>query len=178
MACSNGTVALQTRSTPSETSQVPGELRFKAADGWIEEKTTSSMRVAQYKLPKAAGDEEDGSLVLYYFGQGQGGGTAANIERWVNQMQQPDGRPSKEKAKEEPLNVNGLKVTTVDVIGTYTPEVAPGSRSFYNKPGYRLQAAVVETPKGSYYLKVVGPVKTIGQWEQAIANYIKSFEFH
>jgi hypothetical protein len=57
------------------------------------------MRVAQYKLPKAEGDTEDGSLVIYYFGQGQGGGTAANIERWINQMKQPDGSDSKAKQK-------------------------------------------------------------------------------
>ena len=76
------------------------------------------MRVAQYKLPKAEGDSEDGSLVIYYFGQGQGGSTAANIERWINQMKQPDGSDSKDKAKEENLTVNGLKITSVAVSGT------------------------------------------------------------
>ncbi len=135
------------------------------------------MRVAQFKLPKAAADSEDGSLVLYYFGQAQGGGTAANIERWVSQMEQPDRRPSKERAKEETLTVNGLKVTTVDLVGTYTAEMAPGSGTFHNKPGYRLRAAVVETPKGSYFAKLVGPEKTIAQWDQAFTSYIKSFEF-
>ena len=67
------------------------------------------MRVAQYRLPKAEGDTEDASLVLYYFGQGQGGSTAANIERWVGQMKQADGGSSKDKAKEENFEVNGLK---------------------------------------------------------------------
>ena len=135
------------------------------------------MRVAQYMLPKAAGDIEDASLVLYYFGKGQGGGTAANIERWVNQMQQPDGSPTKEKAKEETLTVNGLKVTTVDVSGTYAAEISPGSGEFFNKPGYRLRAAVVETPKGSYFAKLTGPEKTVAQWEQAFRAYVNSFEF-
>ena len=49
------------------------------------------MRVAQYKLPKAAGDSEDALLVVYYFGQGQGGSPQANIDRWIEQMKQPDG---------------------------------------------------------------------------------------
>ena len=48
-------------------------LKFTVPAGWVEEERTSSMRVAQYRLPKAAGDTEDASLVLYYFGQGQGG---------------------------------------------------------------------------------------------------------
>ena len=152
-------------------------LKFTVPAGWVEEERSSSMRVAQYRLPKAAGDAEDASLVLYYFGQGQGGSTAANIERWVNQIQQADGGASKDKAKEENLEANGLKVTTVDVSGTYVAETAPGSGSFHNKPGYRLRAAVVETPKGSYFVKLVGPEKTVTQWNESFLSYLRSFEF-
>ena len=103
-----------------------GELRFKAPDGWVTEKTTSTMRVAQYKLPKAGRRSEDASLVLYYFGTAQGGSVQANVERWVNQIKQPDGSSSQDKAKTETTTVNGLKVTTVDVSGTYTAEMTPG----------------------------------------------------
>jgi len=154
-----------------------GELKYKIPDGWVVEHPTSSMRAAQYKLPKADGDTEDANLVLYYFGQGQGGSTEANIDRWINQMQQPDGRPSREKAKSETMTVNGLKVTVVDVAGTYAAEMSPGSGTFTNNPNYRLHAAVVETPKGSYYVKLVGPEKTVTRWDKAFTNYIKSFEF-
>ena len=153
------------------------KLKFTVPGGWIDEQRTSSMRVAQYKLPKAAGDTEDASLVLYYFGQGQGGSTAANMERWVGQMQQPDGSPSKDKAKEETFEANGLKVSTIDVSGTYVAETAPGSGTSHNKPGYRLRAAVVETPKGAYFVKLVGPEKTIAQWNDSFLSYLRSFEF-
>ena len=155
-----------------------GEVKFKVPDGWVAEKTTSNMRVAQYKLPKAAGDLEDASLILYYFGQGQGGSTQANIDRWINQMQQPDGKPSKDKAKSDTMTVNGLKVTTVDVSGTYTAEMTPGTGgAMTNNANYRLRAAVIETPKGSYFAKLIGPEKTVAQWDQAFMNYVKSFEF-
>src|SRR5215217_5178872 len=90
------------------------ELKFRVPAGWVEEQRTSTMRVAQYKLPKALGDTEDASLVVYYFGQGQGGSTAANIERWVGQVKQADGT-AVARAMEEHLEANGLKVTTVDV---------------------------------------------------------------
>jgi hypothetical protein len=152
-------------------------LKFSAPAGWVEEKPGSSSRAAQFKLPKVAEDGEDGSAILYFFGQGQGGGTAANIERWVNQMQQSDGSASKDKAKEESLTVNGLKVTTVDVTGTYTAEMAPGSGTFHNNANYRLRAAVIETPKGSYYLKVVGPDKTMAKWDSSVTEFLKSVEF-
>ena len=152
-------------------------LKFTVPAGWVEEERTSSMRVAQYKLPKVDGDTEDASLVLYYFGQGQGGSTAANIERWVSQMKQADGSSSKEKAKEEQIDANGLKIATIDISGTYVAETAPGSGTFHNKPGYRLRAAVVETPRGSYFVKLVGPEKTVTQWNNSFLSYLRSFQF-
>lgn len=135
------------------------------------------MRVAQYKLPKTSDDGEDASLILYYFGQGQGGGTAANIERWVNQMKQSDGVASKDKAKEAAFTVHGLKITTVEISGTYTAEMSPGSGTFYNNPNYSLRAAVIETPNGSYYMKLVGPEKTVAKWDDSVTEFIRSFEF-
>jgi hypothetical protein len=164
IACSKGTVASGTQSSASSatTSQNPnGSLTYKTPEGWVVEKPTSTMRAAQYKLPKAEGDPEDASLVLYYFGQGQGGGTQANIDRWINQMKQPDGTQSAAKAKSETLTVNGLKVTTVDVLGTYSAEMTPGTGSISNNANYRMRGAVIETPKGSYFVKLVGPAKTV-----------------
>src|SRR5437588_2335807 len=176
-ACGNkGATAISNQQTISAQS-ASGELRFKTPDGWTVEKASSSMRVAQYKLPKADGDKEDASLVLYYFGATQGGTAQANIDRWIAQMEQPDGSASKDKAKSETTTVNGLKLTTVDVTGTYTAEMAPGSKTFHNDENYRLRAAVVETPKGNYFVKLAGPAKTIARWDQSYTDYLKSFEF-
>ena len=157
--------------------QTKSSLKFTVPPGWIEEERTSAMRVAQYKLPRAEGDTENGSVVLYYFGPGQGGSTAANIERWVGQMKQADGGSSKAVAKEDRFEVNGLKIATVDVAGTYAAETMPGSGTFENKPGYRLLAAVVETPNGPYFLKLIGPEKTLIRWNESFLAFVKSFEF-
>jgi len=169
--------AAQSNSPNSANSPAPGELRYKAPDGWVKEPTSSAMRVAQYKLPKTEGDAEDALLVIYYFGATQGGTAQANIDRWISQMQQPDGSATKDKAKTETSTVDGLKVTSVDVSGTYTAEMAPGSGTMHNDANYRLRAAVIETPKGNYFLKLVGPAKTMGRWEQSVTDFVKSFEF-
>ena len=174
-ACSHTTTVSSNGAAQNQTAS--GELHFKASDGWVSEKPSSSMRVAQYKLPKGEGDKEDASLVLYYFGVTQGGTPQANIDRWISQMQQPDGSSSKDKAKSESVTINGLKVTTVDVSGTYTAEMAPGSGTFHNDADYRLRAAVIETPKGNYFVKLAGPAKTIARWDQSYLDYLKSFEF-
>jgi hypothetical protein len=177
LACSRATTVTSDPNSAVAQSTASGELHYKAPDGWLTEHPSSSMRAAQYKLPKTDGDSEDASLVVYYFGATQGGSAQANIDRWISQIQQPDGSSSKDKSKTETLTVNGLKVTTVDVLGTYTAEMAPGSGTVHNDANYRLRAAVIETPKGNYFLKLVGPAKTVGRWEQSFADYLKSFEF-
>jgi hypothetical protein len=175
LACGNkGAVAVSNQQANASAS---GDLHFKAPEGWTTEQASSSMRVAQYKLPKAEGDKEDGSLVLYYFGANQGGTPQANIDRWISQIHQADGSDSKSKAKTETLTVNGLKVSTVDVTGIYTAEMAPGSGSFHNDDNYRLRAAVIETPKGNYFVKLAGPAPTVARWDQSYNDYLKSFEF-
>jgi len=175
-ACNRqGSTATKPQTNSNQSNS--GELRFKAPDGWLAEQSSSSMRVAQYKLPKVEGDNEDASAVLYYFGATQGGSPQANIDRWTSQMQQSDKGSAKDSAKTESMTVNGMKITTVDVAGTYTAEMAPGSGSFHNNPNYRLLAAVIETPKGNYFLKLVGPAKTVARWEPDYMNYLKSFEY-
>ena len=174
---STSTAAQAPPSSSRSLQTAAGELRSKVPEGWTTEKPTSDMRVAQYKLPKAAGDSEDALLVLYYFGQGQGGSPQANIDRWINQIKQPDGGSSKEKAKTETLTVNGLQVNTVDVLGNYSGGMSPDSAPAESKSIYRLRAAVIDTPKGSYFAKLTGPEKTVGHWDQAYNDYINSFEF-
>jgi hypothetical protein len=170
-------VASSQSNAAQSNSPTAGELHYKAPDGWVKEQTTSTMRLAQYKLPKTEGDPEDALLVVYYFGATQGGAVQANIDRWISQMQQPDGSASKDKAKTETSMANGLKVTSVDVSGTYTAEMAPGTPGQRSDANYRMRAAVIETPKGNYFLKLVGPAKTMGHWEQSVTDFVKSFEF-
>ena len=176
-ACSRANTATAINNSGTEAPQTSGDLHYKVPDGWESAQPSSKMRVAQFKLPKADGDNEDGELVLYYFGANQGGTAEANIDRWISQIQQADGSSSKDNAKTESLTVNGLKITTVDVSSRYTAEMAPGSGKFYDNTNYRLRAAVIEAPKGNYFLKLVGPAKTVGRWEQSFTDFVKSFEF-
>ena len=177
LTCVGSLSDLAAYSIQDRPNQSPAELHFKAPPEWIVEKPSSAMRLAQYKLPKAEGDNEDASLVLYFFGTNQGGSVQANLERWITQMEQPDGRSSEAIAKQEILTVNHLKVATIDLSGTYIAETAPGSSVRHNKPDFRLRAAVIETPKGTHYVKLVGPSKTVRRWDKAFNAYLQSFEF-
>ena len=127
-------------------------------------------------LPRAEGDGADGELVVFYFGPGQGGSVEANIDRWVGQFGQPDGSSSKDKAKTTKSEASGMTVTFVDLVGTYQAPIMPGAPEHHNSPGYRLQAAVVETPGGPWFFKLVGPEKTIDKWAESFNLFIKSIK--
>jgi hypothetical protein len=150
-------------------------LTFITPDGWTSTPPASSMRVAEFTLPRAAGDSEDAQLIVYYFG-GSGGSVDANIQRWIGQMEQADGKPSSAVAKKESRKVNGLTVSLVDVTGTYTAEMAPGSTAHNNKPHFRMRAGVVDTPRGPYFIKLTGPSQTIAKWDAAFNQFVGSLK--
>jgi hypothetical protein len=151
-------------------------LTFTTPDGWRQTSSATAMRVAEFTLPRAPGDAEDATLVVYYFG-GQGGSVDANIQRWVAQIQQADGKPSSSAAKKQSRTVNGLPVTLVDVSGTYVAEMAPGAAERHNKPHFRLRAGVIETPKGPYFIKLTGPEKTVTKWDRSYDQFVSSIKF-
>src|SRR5262245_50054741 len=147
-------------------------LKFDAPKEWISKPPSSSSRIAEFALPRAAGDAEDASLVVYFFGANMGGSVQANIDRWVSQMSKSDGKPSAQVATTTKLTANGLNITLVDVSGTYVAEVSPGSTERYNKPGFRQRAAVVETTEGPYFVKLVGPAATVAKWDASYLTFL------
>jgi len=146
-------------------------LVFVPDPGWVVEKPTSAMRKAQYRLPHAEKDAEDASLVVFFFG-GQGGGLQANIDRWCQQFEQPDGRPSTEVLKTSESTANGMAVHRVELSGTYVAETSPGSGEHLRKEGWRMIAAVLDAKEGSYYAKLVGPAATVARWEESFKTFV------
>ncbi|HET7217830.1 MAG TPA: hypothetical protein VFJ02_07265 [Vicinamibacterales bacterium] len=158
-----------------QSSSASGSIKFTPPAGWQTRPAASSMRVAEFVLPgsKGAGQNEDAELVVYYFG-GSGGSVDANIQRWLGQMQQPDGRASADVAVRDVRTINGLTISTLDLSGTYVAEVRPGATERHNSPGVRMRTAVVEAPKGPYYIKLVGPAKTVAAWNESFNEFLRS----
>ena len=154
----------------------PGALKYTAPSGWQTRTASSSMRIAEFVLPGRDAATGSAELVLYYFG-GTGGSVDANIQRWLGQMQQPDGRATSEVAVRESRTINGLKVALLDVSGTYVAEVKPGATEKHNSPGFRMRTAVVETPRGPYFLKLVGPAATVETWKASFNDFLSSLTF-
>ena len=53
----------------------------------------------------------------------------ANLDRWIGQFLQADGKPSKAAAKIAKRTIHGWPVTTVDVSGAYTGMGGPTAQA-------------------------------------------------
>lgn len=141
-------------------------LGFSPQEGWVRQQTEGPPRLAQYELPGTNGSGGGGSgggpatLTIFYFGPQGAGSVEANMERWIGQFQQPDGRDAHEVAQLTHVRVNDLDVHNVDISGTYVAQ-APGSQQARNDPDFRMIASVVDTAAGPYYIRFLGPAATI-----------------
>lgn len=152
-----------------------GVLKWTAPPEWVQETPTSSMRKAQYRLPRAAGDAEDAELAIFYF-EGSGGSVQANIDRWIGQFRKADGTPAGDIAKTTHRQSRAIPITIVDVSGTYLAGgmSMPGNKS--EKPGFRMLAAVAEAGSGPWFFKLTGPAKTVARWEPAFESFLDTLQ--
>lgn len=157
-------------SAPMRPSGPTGDIKWTAPSHW-EAKPASGMRAATYIIPAAAGDPEGGECAVFV---NIGGGTQANIDRWIGQFHQPDGSPSAAKAKQGKETINGLSVTTVDVTGTFSGGGMAMGQPSAPKPGYRMLGAIVEDPSGVVFFKLTGPAKTIAAAQNDFKTMLKS----
>ena len=115
------------------------------------------MRAAEYLVPRAGKDTEDGECIVITFGQGQGGSIEDNIDRWTSQFE-----PKTEQPKQRSHEVNRINVTRVDVAGTYLPMQMPGSPALpARRPGWRLIGGIVQASSGTWFFKLTGPDATV-----------------
>jgi hypothetical protein len=169
-------MVLVTSQSAAPAPPAQGALTFAAPAAWHSRAAASTMRVAEFIVPKAAGDAEDAEVIVYFFG-GSGGSVDANIDRWIGQMRPAEASAGSPAAKRAVQTVNGLKVSSVDVAGTYVAEMRPGATEHYNKPGFRLRAAVVETPRGPYYIKMTGPATTVAAADADFQKFLASLRY-
>lgn len=150
-------------------------LRYEPPLEWKPEPVSSSMRDAQFLIPRAEGDAQDGQFVLFHFGAGQGGPIDMNIARWRNMFTTADGQPvGDDVAKVEKTQVSGMTVTRLDVSGNYSDPMMVRSGGKPIEGEARMLAAIVEAPSGAWFFKAVGPKKTITAQEQAFHKMIES----
>lgn len=151
-----------------------GGLSWSSAAPLTRRVPASQMRAAEYGVSGEAGEAV---LTVFYFGPGQGGSVQGNVDRWVAQVSQPDGKPSSEVAKITKSEVGGMPVTRVDVTGTFGGGMAPMmGQQAAAQTDQRVLGAIVEGPQGPVFFKLTGPEATVGSAEKAFDGLIASMK--
>ena len=132
-----------------------GELQLLLPADWTDTPIRSRMRLLQVALPASAGGAGEGEMTVFYFGP-SAGTIQMNIDRWIGQFSQPDGSPSKDRAKIEEMDGDHHPLTIVDLSGTMAASTMPGMEEEPEREGWRLLASIVKTPSGPWFIKATG----------------------
>lgn len=139
-------------------------ITLTAPAGWPQMPPNSSFVVAEFALPRAEGDDEDGRLTI----STAGGTVEANIDRWKGQF-----AAQAQQATQEEIDVAGLKVTLVDLSGNFNDQRGPFAPAV-ERTGYRMIAAIVPVEGQLHFIKATGPEKTIAAHADKIHEFIRT----
>lgn len=157
-------------SAPKPAARAALPLTWTVPEGWTSETPSSSMRVAQFH----PGGEGAGDVRCIVFG-GIGGSNEENIERWVAQFAQPDGSDPASQAKFTHDEHDGVKVTRVDVAGTFTGQMMAGVGDPVNAEDWRFLGAIAEGHGARVFLTFRGPRAVIDPAEAGFDALLASF---
>ena len=153
---------------------VVGPFSLVAPATWTASPPTSGMRAAEFTLPAKPGAEA--ALVVFYFGAKGAGSVDDNLDRWLGQFQQPDGKRSRDVARIEKTTFAGQDATFVSVTGRFVAQAMPGAGAAVDKPDQALLAAIVASPSGPYYFKLVGAKSTVNANAAAFRSMLESLK--
>ena len=134
----------------------------------------NGMRQAQFSMAPVAGDSDAGTMNVFYFGATSGGGTEANLNRWIGQITQADNSDSATVANRGTFTADGMSGHMVSLNGTYKKgggRPMGGDATFV--PGYRLVGMVLEGPQGSLFFKLTGPLATAKAMEEDFLKMVQ-----
>lgn len=157
--------AAPARAASSGAAHAPtgNRLGFDPPEGWVEEAPDSPMRAAQYRIPVEEG--EDLELAVFFFGRNQGGDIEANLARWVGQF--PDaGEPQRFE-----LTTPVGPVVGIEIAGTWSPGPMSSSGP---RADSRMLAAVVQTPKGNRFVRLVGDDAAVAERRDEFRAFLSS----
>jgi hypothetical protein len=146
------------------------DYRTTVPAAWTVASPSSSMRLAEYRVPGADGAAPV-EIVVYFFGAGQGGSPAANLARWKSQFSNPDGSPVAEVVRRD--STGAFPLTIAEYRGTYARGVGMGSSASDARPGHMLIAVVAETPRGTLFFQCFGPMAAVEAQRETYLQFVK-----
>ncbi len=152
-----------------------GSLKSTPPEGW-KEMRAGPMQLKNFTVPKAEGDEESPTLIIYQFPGGVGG-LDANLKRWKGMIEPPEGKTADDINKVTNFEVSKIKVTMIDATGTYLhkPNMSDPS-NVVKKKNFRLINVYFPTDDKVYTIRLVGPAKSVAAAEKGMVEWLKNFK--
>ncbi len=147
-------------------------LSFTAPERWVE-KEPRFMTTAVYALPAVEGDPEDADLAVSFLGRFVP--LQRNVDRWCGQFEFRDGRSCSDVVQQRTLEGTKYPTTIVDISGSYRGGSITGAAG-PARPGYRMLAAEIRTPARPWYVKLLGPARTVAHWEESFLRFVGQAE--
>lgn len=148
-------------------------VKSKTPATWKKEKPSSNLRTYQYALPKADADKEDADLAIF---ESTSGSLAANVERWKTQFIPPEGKTIDEASNLVKFKVGDNTAAVFDISGTYKKPAFSAGAKEERKPNFRRINVMFETEKGTFFVTLTGPAKTIEKHKESFDGWIKAFK--
>jgi hypothetical protein len=142
-----------------------GEFTFTRPVKWEWVEVSSSMRKAQLRISDPQ-KKESAEIVFF---EGMGGGTKANVDRWLSSFQEPKDKIS---AKVEEATIAGKKVTFVQAEGTYLSGMPGGPKT--PQANYALAGAIIESPLGPVFIRMTGPAGLVKSTLAEFRSFVES----
>lgn len=152
-------------------------LRSRVPEAWKEEKS-GGMRYAQFRVPKVGNDKDDAELIIFFFGPGGGGSVEDNLKRWKGQFNPPKDKTIDDASTVTKFKVGDVHVTLLEMTGAYKFKAQPMNPKSPEelKPDFRFLGAIFESQKGPYFIKFVGPDKTVDANKKGFEEWLKKFQ--
>lgn len=158
--------------SPEQVERIAGGVSWTdPSEPLVYRAPENAMRAAEYEVR----GHEGATLGVFYFGNDPGGGgtVQSNIDRWLAQLTQPDGRPTSEVAQIDRRTTHDLPVTIVDARGTFDGRLGMGGDA-PPRPGWRVLGAIVEGPEGLVFFKLTGPEAAVRAAEESFEELVGS----
>jgi hypothetical protein len=160
--------AVMPSALPAQTTLALLDYHTTVPATWTTRAPSSTMRLAEYVVPTTSTGSAE--VVVYFFGQGQGGNVDANLARWKAQFSTPDGSPVPEAIIRE--TSGPFPITFAEYRGNYRRGIGMGSADSV-RTGQTLIAGIAQTPRGTLFIQLFGNSARVADEKPAFLQFVR-----
>jgi len=136
---------------------------------WTPTPPANLMRIANFTVA----EDEGKPIEVVVSGVTISGTAEQNVTRWLRQFQFADADEARAASEITQLESDGLKITRLDVTGTFGGGMGPDD-GHAGAADYRMLAVMVEGARTPMFVKLVGPKSVVASQVEAFDAFVRS----